>query len=159
MSTPLRPQRRGRKIALTPAELDAYLADERTCRVATIGTDGAPHVAPLWFAWDSGFVWLYSLTRSQRWKDVLADPRVSIVVDSGHDYNELIGVEITGTARTVGQTPRLGGADAELAGVERLFARKYMASDELYHDGRHAWLRVTPSKIASWDFRKIASPA
>jgi hypothetical protein len=26
----------------------------------------------------------------------------------------------------------------------------------LTHDGRHAWLRITPEKITSWDFRKIA---
>jgi hypothetical protein len=25
------------------------------------------------------------------------------------------------------------------------------------HDGRHAWLRVTPSKAVSWDFRKLAT--
>jgi hypothetical protein len=24
-------------------------------------------------------------------------------------------------------------------------------------DGRHAWLRVVPDKVVSWDFRKIAS--
>jgi hypothetical protein len=31
-----------------------------------------------------------------------------------------------------------------------------MGGDAMYHDGRHAWLRVTPTKIASWDFRKLA---
>ncbi len=24
-------------------------------------------------------------------------------------------------------------------------------------DGRHAWLRLTPDKLVSWDFRKLAS--
>jgi hypothetical protein len=24
------------------------------------------------------------------------------------------------------------------------------------HDGKHAWLRVTPRKVTSWDFRKLA---
>jgi len=23
------------------------------------------------------------------------------------------------------------------------------------HDGRHAWLRLVPGKISSWDFRKL----
>jgi hypothetical protein len=23
-------------------------------------------------------------------------------------------------------------------------------------DGRHAWLRLTPEKLVSWDFRKLA---
>ena len=25
----------------------------------------------------------------------------------------------------------------------------------MIHDGRHAWLRITPAKITSWDFRKL----
>jgi hypothetical protein len=25
------------------------------------------------------------------------------------------------------------------------------------HDGRHAWLRVTPLKLVSWDFRKLGT--
>ena len=25
------------------------------------------------------------------------------------------------------------------------------------HDGRHAWLRITPLKMVSWDFRKLAT--
>ena len=27
----------------------------------------------------------------------------------------------------------------------------------MIHDGRHAWLRITPLKIVSWDFRKLAT--
>ena len=27
----------------------------------------------------------------------------------------------------------------------------------MYHDGRHAWLRIVPDKIVSWDFRKLAA--
>jgi len=39
---------------------------------------------------------------------------------------------------------------------ERLFADKY-AEGRVRHDGRHAWLRITPEKMVSWDFRKLAS--
>lgn len=44
-------QRRGRKIAMDKAELDAFLAGEHTCRVATSSPRG-PHLTALWFAWD-----------------------------------------------------------------------------------------------------------
>ena len=36
-------------------------------------------------------------------------------------------------------------------------AGKYFESRQMIHDGRHAWLRVTPRKITSWDFRKLAT--
>ena len=152
----MREQRRGRKIAMTKEELDAYLAGERTCTVASVGADGSPHVSALWFAWDGDHLWLYSITRSQRWADLVRDPRVAVLVEAGEEYTDLRGVEIRGSASVVGDVPRTGGDDPALAGAERIFADKYQNhATEMSHDGRHAWLRVTPDKIASWDFRKL----
>jgi nitroimidazol reductase NimA-like FMN-containing flavoprotein (pyridoxamine 5'-phosphate oxidase superfamily) len=85
-------QRRGRAIAMNAGEMDAFLREQRTCRVATLGPDG-PHVSPVWFVWDADALWIYSLTRSQRWADVHRDPRVAVVVDAGEKYAELHGVE------------------------------------------------------------------
>ncbi|QHC22448.1 pyridoxamine 5'-phosphate oxidase family protein [Streptomyces sp. GS7] len=148
-------QRRGRRIRLTPAELDAFLAAQRTCRVATVGGDGAPHVGALWFAWDGTALWLYSITRSKRWAQLRKDPRISVLVDDGHEYGELRGAELTGRAEFVGEAPRHGDPCPELAAPERLFAGKYFGMTEMPHDGRHAWLRLTPESVVSWDFRKI----
>jgi hypothetical protein len=139
---------------MTDAERDEFLGAQRTCRVATVGPHG-PHATPLWFVWLDGCLWLYSITRSRRWADVMKDPRVGVVVDTGHDYLELRGVEITATATVVGEVPRTGQPHPELAGVEAAFAAKYFGTAELYHDERHGWLRLTPVKTASWDFRKL----
>jgi len=144
---------------MNAAELDAFLAEERSCRLATLGA-GGPHVSPVWFVWDSTALWIYSLTRSQRWTDIVRDPRVAAVIDAGHEYAELRGVEIEGEAEVVGPVPRTGHEDPpppELATTERLMAVKYHHGRELAHDGRHAWLRITPRKIMSWDFPKLAA--
>lgn len=160
MSTPvpepdLRAQRRGRRIAMSAEERDGFLGAERTCRVASAGADGAPHVTPLWFVWDGACLWLTSVVQSQRWADLQRDGRVSVVVDAGHDFMELRGVEIRGVAEAVGEVPRTGEPVAELETPERLFGAKY-AGGRMHHDGRHAWLRITPHKIVSWDFRKMS---
>jgi hypothetical protein len=149
-------QRRGRKIAMSKAEVDEFLAREHTCRIATAGPAG-PHLTALWFAWDGSALWLTSIVRSQRWADLARDPRVSVLIDAGTDYGELRGVELRGRVETVGEVPRTGQPDERLAEPERLFARKYAGSDVMRHDGRHAWLRLVPDTIVSWDFRKIPS--
>ena len=152
-------QRRGRAIAMNAGEMDAFLREQRTCRVATLGPEG-PHVSPVWFVWDAEALWIYSLTRSQRWTNVQRDPRVAVVIDAGEKYAELHGVEIEGEAAVVGPVPRTGSEALEspgLARAELLMARKYRGSEEMMHDGRHAWLRITPAKITSWDFRKLAT--
>ncbi|MEV0256959.1 pyridoxamine 5'-phosphate oxidase family protein [Streptomyces sp. NPDC050732] len=150
-------QRRGRRIMMTPDEVDAFLATERTCRVATVSRDGAPHASPLWFAWDGTSLWLYSIIRSKRWSDLRKDPRIAVVVDAGEEYGELRGVELTGTAEFVGESPRVGEPCPELDAPERLFARRVFGLDEMPHDGRHAWIRLTPDAVTSWDFRKLAA--
>ncbi|MFH8803191.1 pyridoxamine 5'-phosphate oxidase family protein [Streptomyces sp. NPDC017936] len=148
-------QRRGRKIMMTPGELDAFLTTQRTCRVATVSADGAPHVSALWFLWDGSALWLYSVVRSKRWAQLRRDPRVAIVVDTGEEYESLRGVELSGAVEFVGEAPRTGELCAELDAVETLFARKNFGLDSMPHDGRHAWVRLKPEKIVSWDFRKL----
>jgi hypothetical protein len=149
----MREQRRGRRIAMTPEEVDAFLAEERTCRVATVGPNG-PHATPLWYAWHGGALWLTSVVRSQRWTDLRRDPRVAVVVDAGTAYDELRGVELRGRVEVVGEVPRTGEPVPELVGPEQLMADRYLGGT-FVHDGRHAWLRLVPDKITSWDFRKL----
>lgn len=154
---------RGGGISMTKEEIDLFLSTERTCRVATLGGDGSPHVAPLWFVWDGAFLWLNSLVRSRRWTDLHKDSRVAVVVDGGEQFTDLRGVEVRGSAVSVGDVPRGSrpdavprtGEDDLLRGVELSFARKYAGRDEFVVDGHHAWLRVTPHSMRSWDFGKL----
>ncbi|HEY6531443.1 MAG TPA: pyridoxamine 5'-phosphate oxidase family protein [Acidimicrobiales bacterium] len=150
----MKEQRRSRRIAMTPEERDAFLAEERTCRLASVSGTGAPHVTPLWFVWDGSALWLNSIVQSQRWTDVMREPRVSAIVDAGVEFGELRGVELRGRVDAIGEVPRTGEPVPELDAIERLSADKY-SGGQVFRDGRHAWLRLTPEKIVSWDFRKM----
>lgn len=147
-------QRRGRRIAMSEAEVDSFLAEERTCRVATVGPNG-PHLTALWFVWHDRTLWLTSITRAKRWADLAKDPRASVLVDAGREYNELRGVELRGEVEVVGEVPRTGLDHPELREPESAFAAKYFGLDQMPHDGRHAWLRLRPHTVVSWDFRKL----
>lgn len=141
---------------MTPEECDEFLRTEHTCRVGSVGPDGAPHVSALWFVWDGRALWLNSVVKSQRWTNFQRDQRVSILVDAGKGYFELHGVEIIGKVETIGEVPRTGEPNGALTEPERLFGEKY-AGGAFVPDGMHAWVRVVPEKIVSWDFRKLAN--
>ena len=83
------------------------------------------------------------------------DATTRVLVDDGTEFIELHGVEIVGKAEVVGEVPRTDRPDDVLAMPERLFGDKY-AGGQFVIDGRHAWLRVVPDKVVSWDFRKLA---
>lgn len=141
---------------MTPGERDAFLESQRTCRVGTIGLDG-PHNTALWFLWDGQLPVDAVHSAGQRWADLQRDQRVAIVVDDGSDYSELRGVEILGSAEFVGEQPRTGEPHEELAVMEPQVFSKYFNTTDVFHGGKHAWIRVRPAKISSWDFRKLAS--
>jgi hypothetical protein len=92
--------------------------------------------------------------KSQRWTDVTRRPQASVVVDAGDGYDELRGVEIIGQLELVGEAPRSSTPDAQLEEPERLFGAKYIGGT-FQPDGRHAWMRLSPEKIVSWDFGKL----
>lgn len=147
-------QRRSRRIAMTADGLSQFLREQRTCRVASVSANG-PHVSPLWFVWIDDALWLHSVVRSQRWTDLERDQRVAVVVDCGEAYEQLRGVELRGVVQVVGEVPRTGAPLTELVDVEAAWVEKYGPGTAMEHDGRHAWLRLAPGKITSWDFRKL----
>lgn len=146
-------RRKSDAIAMTPDEQDAFLRSQPICRVATVGSSGLPHASALWFVWDGTALWLNSLVRSRRWAHLVRYPQLSAIVDDGGtDFRALRGIELGGPVEFVGEVPRRGEPVAELTTPERLFADKYGGFSA---DGRHGWLRLTPVKIASWDFAKL----
>jgi pyridoxamine 5'-phosphate oxidase family protein len=68
----------------TPAQL-AYLRSQKLARLATLGPDGAPQVRPVGFAVDeaTGTIDIIGQDnpRTQKWRNVLRDGRVALVVD------------------------------------------------------------------------------
>jgi PPOX class probable F420-dependent enzyme len=141
---------------MEPAERDDFLREARVCRVATVGVDGSPHNSALWYVWDGSALWLNTIVRSQRWVNLDRDPRVSVLVDGGELFSELRGVELIGMVEKVGEAPRTTEPNARLELIEDLYGKKYRDGYFL-PDGKHAWIRLAPAKIVSWDFRKIHS--
>ncbi|MGH2674281.1 MAG: pyridoxamine 5'-phosphate oxidase family protein [Actinomycetota bacterium] len=140
----------GLDLSLTGDELDEYLREQRTIRVATVGADGVPHVVPLWFVWHDDTVFLNSTLGNPTVENMRRGGVVSGVVDDGAAYDVLRGVVLTGRVEVADDDPRLTEA-------ERLWSHKYLGGNEPpYRRWRdRVWLRLVPDRTASWDFRKI----
>ena len=136
-------------LSLSVKELDAYLAERRAARVATVGPDGTPHVVPLWFVWHGGALFLNSTLGNPTVEHMLRTGTAAAVIDDGDEYEELRGVVLRGRVERLGDTAP--------PDVERAWSNKYMGGGEVpYRRWRNrTWLRLTPVRTASWDFRKI----
>lgn len=136
-------------ISMSGEEIDRYLLEQPTVRVATADDDGVPHVVPLWFVWHDGAIFLNSTLGNVTVENMLQSGRATGVVDSGERYDELRGVTIAG------EIERLG--DVAPDEVERAWSEKYLGGNEPpYRRWRNrSWFRLVPRSVASWDFRKI----
>jgi hypothetical protein len=133
------------QLRLTPDELEEFLRTQRTARIATVAEDGEPHVAPLWFVWHEGALYINSLKRSRRTRDIERGSRVSACVDAGESYAELHGAVLYGRFAEAGDVPH----------IRKLFGEKYWGGIDIPVTKSHSWLVMRPDKIVSWDFKKI----
>lgn len=137
-------------LSLTDEELNEYLKEERTIRLATASQDGTPQVVPLWFVWMDGVVFMNSTVGNVTVRNLERSPAAAGVVDDGPTYEELRGVILRGKVEWAADDPRLEE-------VKRTWSEKYMGGGPVPYDrwkGR-LWFRLEPQEISSWDFRKI----
>jgi pyridoxamine 5'-phosphate oxidase family protein len=112
-----------------------YLRGQRLGRVATSGTGGAPHVAPVGFRLNTeeGTIEIggHGLSKSKKWRDLQANQMVAFVVDDLESVNPWTprGIEIRGEAELhdQGGEERFGGGGWD-----------------------SAWFAIVPQRIISW---------
>jgi PPOX class probable F420-dependent enzyme len=145
------------EIRLSADEQRELIASERIVVVSTIGLRGWPHSMPLWYVPRDGEVWIYTYAKSQKVRNLERDPRATLLVETGHEYGELRGVEIEAEAEihreheTVFELAKeltaryADGAQVDEAAAEalRAQARKRVA------------IHFQPRRIATWDHRKL----
>jgi PPOX class probable F420-dependent enzyme len=94
--------------SLSWAGVAARLAPARTYWLCTVTPSGAPHAAPVWGVVTGGTLYLYSERRTVKARNLAADPRVVVHLESGEDV-----VIVRGTAEdlgTPGQVPEVVAA-------------------------------------------------
>lgn len=91
----------------------SYLASQRLGRMATVDRDGQPQANPVgFFPQDDGTVLIggYRMGRSKKWRNLTANPRISLVVDDLVSERpwKVRGLEIRGRAELLTDPHLLG---------------------------------------------------
>jgi nitroimidazol reductase NimA-like FMN-containing flavoprotein (pyridoxamine 5'-phosphate oxidase superfamily) len=151
--------RRG-QIAMTPAEIDAFLEETRTLILVSNGANGFPHPMPMWYARDpDGTVWMTTFAKSQKVKNLERNPRFSLLAEAGTDYSKLRGVVFYGRAELVRDTESVLGVmkrcsrfdpDA-LAPAQREGALAVMRGQA----AKRVAIGCRPERTVSWDHAKL----
>jgi nitroimidazol reductase NimA-like FMN-containing flavoprotein (pyridoxamine 5'-phosphate oxidase superfamily) len=161
---------RREQIRMTAAEVATFLAEERTVTCATIGKDGWPHLMPLWYvlrghsAGEPGpRIWSWTYGSSQKVRNLEREPRATLQVERGEQYNELRGVMLECDVvvhRDIAEIVRLGAEIMTRNSVPREEAPPTELPPEARdavaaQAGKRVGLEFVELRRVSWDHRKL----
>jgi PPOX class probable F420-dependent enzyme len=153
------PSRRD-QIRMSEDELREFVAEHKVMTVATLGPNGRPHLMPLWYVPqpdDELIGWTFA--KSQKAKNLERDPHATVQIEDGVDYQELRGAMLecdVDVERDTGDVTEFG---------IKIFERYAPSSDGGLPDEvremvekqapKRVGLRFHPTRVVSWDHRKL----
>jgi PPOX class probable F420-dependent enzyme len=148
---------RREQIQMSAAERAAFLAEQRTVICATNGPGGWPHVMPLWYVMRGEVIWAWTYAKSQKVRNLERDPRATLQVEAGADYDELRGVMIEADTEIHRDTELVATLGAELLGRYGDDSSSPEVNDVIRAQAaKRVALRFAPRRTATWDHRKLA---
>jgi PPOX class probable F420-dependent enzyme len=142
-------------IQMTPPEVDEFLRCPNTAAVCTLNLDLTIHAVALFYGFHGGAVAVHTKAKSQKARNVMRNPTMTVLVESGTEYAELRGVQLVGRAHVIEDE------DAILALSDEMKTRYRPTAREKPEETRRAdlknrvliWLEV--QRTVSWDHRKL----
>ncbi|MDZ4265988.1 MAG: PPOX class F420-dependent oxidoreductase [Mycobacterium sp.] len=143
---------------MSEAEITDFVNNSRTGTLATIGPDGQPHLTAMWYAVVDGEIWLETKAKSQKAVNLRRDPTITVMIEDGQTYDTLRGVSIDGEAEIIDDPEtnlRVG------ISVWERYTGPYSEEMRPFVDqmmNNRICVRVVPSRMRSWDHRKLGMP-
>jgi PPOX class probable F420-dependent enzyme len=150
------------QITMSDAELETFLREQYVVTCATIGRGGRPHLMPLWYLVEGKTLTSWTFAKSQKVKNLERLPQATLLVEAGEGYQELRGamlecdvefVRDVGAISAIG----LGLADRYARGGGPAGPAQDREAAVAKQAPKRVGLRFHPTRIVTWDHRKLAS--
>ncbi len=91
-------------IRLDQQEIDDFLTNGHTLIVSTVDKDGYPHSTPVWYLYIDGQIYFRVRKPSLKTKNLLRNPKVCVLVETGDRWVDLKSVMIRGRVEVMDET-------------------------------------------------------
>jgi len=149
------------QIEMTEDEVRRFIDSRKTITIVSNGPGGYPHPMPMWFARDpDDSIRMATYRTSQKILNIKRDPRVSLLCETGVEYQELRGVVLYGKAELVDDfelacdTLLRAGGRGEGLPKDATAAKQVMEAMRKNAEKRYV-IRVKPDRVVSWDHAKL----
>ena len=136
-------------------EVEEFLHGRHTMNVATLDPRGRIHLVAMWYGFLDGAPAFWTFGKSQKIVNLRRDPRLTALVESGEQYEELRGVELVGTGTVIDDRDQImalgrsvferytGPYSEDLAPVLKATGAKRLV------------VRIEVESVVSWDHSKL----
>ena len=143
------------QITMTDDEIAAFVSQQRTATMATIGPTGMPHLVAMWFAVLDGQIWFETKTKSQKAANLRRDDRLTVMIEDGQTYDTLRGVSFEGRGVIVEDPEAIWAVGVN---VWERYTGPYTEEMRPFVEmmlNKRLVVRVEPDRVRSWDHRKL----
>lgn len=141
-------------------EITAFIGESRKLQLGTINPDGTPHMVTMFYGLTEGKISFWTYGKAQKTLNIQRDSRVSCLIEAGDEYSDLRGVLVYGVAKLIDDSEgvlEVGmNVARRMAGMpdEEGLLAEYVA----YTGRKRVAYVIEPTRVISWDHRKLATP-
>jgi PPOX class probable F420-dependent enzyme len=141
-------------IVMSSQEIEDFLSDGHTARIATVKPDDSPHVTPVWYLWENKQLLMTIPKDSVKARNIRQNNKVAVTIDT--DKAPIKAVIIEGTAKIEKISNEIERK------IDRRMAAKYVKTEYLdeyieWADAQgieYIYIRIRPEKMIAWDSSK-----
>ena len=129
---------------------DKFLKDQKILRLATIGKNKTPHIAPVWYRYSGKKFYIGTNTKTQKAKNIKKNQKVSCCVDVGINTPNIYGVLVQGNANLILDNSKVKIIAKKI--LLRYFKTLENKSAKELLDDTDCIIEIVPEKFTVWNY-------
>ena len=129
---------------------DEFLKDQKILRLATIGKNKTPHIAPVWYRYSGKKFYIGTNTKTKKAQNVKKNQKVSCCVDVGVNAPNIYGVLVQGNANLITDDFKVKTIAKKI--LLRYFKTLENKSAKELLDDTDCIIEIIPEKFTVWNY-------
>lgn len=129
---------------------DEFLKDQKILRLATVGKNKTPHIAPVWYRYSGKKFYIGTNTKTKKAQNVKKNQRVSCCVDVGVNAPNIYGVLVQGNANLILEKTKVKTIAKKI--LLRYFKTLENKSANELLDDTDCIIEIVPEKFTVWNY-------
>ena len=127
-----------------------FLKSQKVLRLATIGKNKMPHIAPVWYKYLGKKFYVGTNTKTQKVKNITKNNKISFCIDVGVNAPNIYGIMGQGIANIILEIPKVKIIAKKIL-LKYFKTLENKSAKELLED-TDCIIEIIPQKYSEWDY-------